>query len=89
MTGGNFSLAGGFWVLPIAVQTPGAPELLIVPATSGFATISWSPETSTNWVLQESLNLSSGVWSNSPSVWTNPVTVPATPPVKFYRLYSP
>ncbi|HMO51007.1 MAG TPA: hypothetical protein PKE26_08075 [Kiritimatiellia bacterium] len=89
LTGGGFSLAGGFWVLPIAVQTPGAPELLIAPAASGFATISWSPDTGTNWVLQQSLHLTSGVWSNAPSGWTNPVMVPATPPVTFYRLFRP
>jgi len=89
MTGGMFAVAGGFWVLPIAVQTPGAPELLIAPAASGFATISWTPDTGTNWVLQESLDLMSGEWSNAPSAWTNPVTVPATLPVKFYRLFYP
>jgi hypothetical protein len=39
--------------------------------------------------LQERLSLTSGGWTNSPSGWTNPVTVPATLPTKFYRLFKP
>jgi len=89
MTNGQFSVIGGFWALPQAVQTPGAPTLTIVPASPGLATISWTPATGTDWVLQERLSLSSGAWSNSPSGWTNPITVPATLPTKFYRLFKP
>src|SRR5690349_3299903 len=55
MTNGQYSLTGGFWALPQAVQTEGAPTLKIVPATLGNATISWTPPL-TNWVLQENLN---------------------------------
>jgi len=87
MTGGNYTLTGGFWAL-YAVQTPGAPTLTIVPASSTQATISWTPA-STNWVLQENLNLATTNWVNSPSGWTNPVVVPATLPKKFYRLHQP
>ena len=43
MTGGNYSLQGGFWAL-YAVQVPGAPVLAIVPAATGQATISWEPD---------------------------------------------
>jgi hypothetical protein len=89
MTGGPFSITGGFWTLPQAVQTPGAPTLTIVPASPGFATISWTPATGTNWVLQERLSLTTGAWTNSPSGPTNPVTVPATLPTRFYRLFKP
>src|SRR6266704_1749684 len=39
MTNGQYSLIGGFWVLPTAVQTPGAPTLKIVTATAGQVTI--------------------------------------------------
>ncbi len=55
----------------------------------GLATISWSPATGTNWILQERLSLSAGSWTNSPSGWTNPIVVPATLPTKFYRLFKP
>ena len=89
MTGGNYSVTGGFWALPLAVQVEGAPTLTIVPAGAGFATISWTPDTGTNWVLQESLNLAPGSWANSPSGVTNPVVVPATLPAKFYHLFKP
>jgi len=88
MTGGDYSLTGGFWAL-YAVQTPGAPVLTILPAGPGQAAVSWSPATGTNWVLQESLSLSPVNWTNSPSGSTNSIIVPATLPTKFYRLFKP
>jgi hypothetical protein len=88
MTNGQYSVTGGFWALPQAVQTEGAPTLTIAKGAPGFALISWT-SASTNWVLQERLSLTSGNWTNSPSGPTNPVTVPATVPVKFYRLFKP
>ena len=88
MSGGNFSVTGGFWSLVTAVQTAGAPRLTIVPASPGNATISWSPATP-GYVLQESWSLSAPNWTNSTSGATNPITVPATLPSKFYRLLKP
>jgi hypothetical protein len=88
MTNGQYSVVGGFWVLPVAVQQTNAPSLTIAPAAPGFATISWIPA-STNWVLQENLNLGTTNWINSPSGVTNPIVVPATLPTKFYRLFKP
>src|ERR1700730_2450304 len=40
MTGGNFSLTGGFWAL-YAVQTPGAPVLSIKLTTTNTAMVYW------------------------------------------------
>ena len=88
MTGGNYSLTGGFWALPTAVQATNAPTLTIVPATPGNATISWTPSTP-GFVLQETWVLSPSNWTNSPSGATNPVVVPATLPTKFYRVCKP
>ena len=88
MSGGNYSLTGGFWALPIAVQSPGMPTLTIVPATPSFARISWAPNPP-GFVLQESANLTAPDWGNAPSGATNPVVVPATLPSKFYRLFRP
>ena len=88
MTNGQFSVTGGFWVLPIAVQSLGAPTLTIVPAAPGNATISWLPNTP-GFVLQESLSLSPAEWTNSASGATNPITTPTTLPTKFYRLKKP
>ena len=87
MSGGNFSVTGGFWSL-FAVQMPGAPTLTIVPAAPGNATIAWTPNTP-GFVLQETISLSSTNWVNSPSGATNPIVVPATLPGKFYRLFKP
>lgn len=83
----RYSVSGGFWALPVAVQVAGAPTLHIAKAAPGFAVVWWTPP-STNWVLQESPTLA-GTWTNSPSGPTNPVTVPTFPPSKFYRLSSP
>lgn len=88
MTNGQYSVTGGFWVLPQAVPVTGAPTLTIAPAASGNATVSWAPATP-GFVLQESASLSPANWTNSPSSATNPVTVPAVPPRKFYRLFKP
>ena len=88
MSGGNFTVDGGFWGIIAAVQTPGAPLLTIAPATPGNATISWTPNTP-GFVLQETLNLSPTNWVNSSSGATNPIVVPASVPTKFYRLFKP
>jgi hypothetical protein len=85
MTNGQYSVTGGFWALPTAVQVPGAPTLAIAPATPGQATISWTPNTP-GFVLQETWSLSPTNWTNSPSGATNPVVVPAGPGNRFYRL---
>jgi len=88
MTNGQYSVTGGFWALPTAVQTTNAPTLSIVPATPGNATISWTPNTP-GFVLQETWVLSPANWTNSESGATNPILVPATLPTKFYRLFKP
>ncbi len=89
MTNGQYSVTGGFWALPTVIQTEGVPTLTIAPASPSFANISWTPAAGTNWVLQERLSLSTGSWTTSPSGWTNPITVSATLPAKFYRLIKP
>lgn len=72
------------------IVLPGTPPTLtITPATPGFATVSWTPPTGTNWILQERLSLSAGAWTNSPSAWTNPAVVPVTLPTKYFRLFKP
>jgi len=88
MTNGQYSVTGGFWALPQLVQVTGAPTLTIVPATPGNATISWTPATP-GFALQETLSLSPTNWVNSASGATNPITVPATLPTKYYRLSKP
>ena len=84
MTNGQFSVTGGFWVLPQAVQTEGGPFLMITPAAPGFATISWMPNTP-GFVLQETSILSPSNWTNSAPALTNGATLPALD-MKFFRL---
>jgi hypothetical protein len=85
MTDGQYSVNGGFWAMPQAAPTKGAPTLIITKDVLGFATLSWWPA-STNLVLQENLNLGSTNWVNSPSGTTNPITVLVTVPTNFYQL---
>ena len=88
MANAQYSVTGGFWALPTAVQVTGAPTLTIAPATPGNAVISWSPATP-GFVLQETWVLSPPNWTNSSSGATNPIIVPAALPAKFYRLFKP
>jgi hypothetical protein len=88
LTNGPHSLVGGFWALPLLVQTPGAPTLYISNAASGFATIWWTPSTP-GFTLQSTDSLSPTHWVNAPSGTNNPVTVPAPLPAQFYRLFKP
>src|SRR6266705_3482721 len=64
MSGGNFTLDGGFWGLIAAVQTPGAPLLTIIRTTTNTVAVSW-PSPSTGFSLQQNTNnINSGSWSN-------------------------
>jgi len=83
MTGGNYSLAGGFWA--IAIQMPGAPYLTIVPAGPSQVSISWTPD-SPGWILQETPGFSPTNWVNSASGSSNPIAIPTTSGAMFYRL---
>jgi hypothetical protein len=87
MTGGNYSLTGGFWSL-FAVQTPGAP-MLNITYFSSQAIVSWPPSV-TGWTLQTNNNLSTDTWGN----YTGPVvnnSVTNSPPKGnlFFRLTQP
>jgi hypothetical protein len=88
MTGGNYSLTGGFWSL-IAVQTPGAP-LLTITASGTNVIISW-PSLSSGFGLQENSDLNPANWSavpatNSDNGGIKSVTIPAAPGNRYYRL---
>ena len=88
MIGGNYSLVGGFWALPLVIQTAGAPLLTIVPLGANQARISWAPNTP-GFLLQENTDLNTTNWVTLQGVTTNSVVVPVTPPLKAYRLRKP
>jgi hypothetical protein len=62
MSGGSYSVTGGFWGLIAAVQTAGAPLLTITRAGNNVQ-VSWANTGS--FTLQTNGNLTSGVWANS------------------------
>ncbi len=92
LTGGNFSLTGGFWAL-YAVQTPGAPVLSIKLTTTNTAQVYW-PSPSTGFNLQVSTNLASTNWVAPLETIQDNGTIKfilVNPPAgnRFYRLRIP
>ena len=92
MTGGNYSLTGGFWALISVVQTPGLPNLTVRFVGPNSVVVSW-PNTGTYTLLQNS-SVGGGGWAPSGYTitlanGTNSITV--TPPTGnlFFRLSSP
>jgi hypothetical protein len=90
LSGGLFTLAGGFW----GVMLPDAPKLRITLSGSNIA-IFW-PDPSTRFQLQEA-----GTLPPAPASWTNvgqtpsvangekQVTLPRSAATRFYRLTKP
>jgi len=90
MTGGSYSLTGGFWSLIAVVQTGGLPLLTITlnPQLS-TVTVSW-PNTG-SYTLQQNSNLAGGSWTTSgysitTSNGTNSITVNPPTGNLFFRL---
>jgi hypothetical protein len=68
MTGGSYSLTGGFWALISVAQTPGAPTLYI--SNSGnTVTVYW--QNAPGWTLQQNSIASPTGWSASSGVTTS------------------
>jgi len=93
LTGGNFSLAGGFWSLLSVVQTPGAPLLTITLTSTNTAMVSW-PFPSTGFALQQNTNLNMTNWVSPSETVTNNGTINfiiVNPPGgnRFFRLSKP
>lgn len=63
MSGGNFTLDGGFWGIIAVVQTPGAPRLTVT-GTGTTVIVSW-PSSSTGFMLQQnSAVVNTTTWTN-------------------------
>lgn len=87
LTGGNYSLTGGYWAL-YAIQTPGAP-LLTITYTGNRAIVSW-PLSVAGWILQTNSNLATPTWGNYlGSVVNNSITNLPTRGNVFFRLTQP
>ena len=92
MTGGNYSLTGGFWSLISVVQTLGAPPLTITHSGNSV-TVSW-PYPSTGWTLQQNPNLAvPGGWTASGGISNdgvnNYITINSPTGNLFFRLSKP
>jgi hypothetical protein len=91
LSGGSYSLTGGFWALISVVQTPGAP-MLYISQSGNTATVYW--QNASGWSLQQNNNLANtSGWSINTS-WTtangtNYLSI--TPPTGnwFFRLTHP
>ena len=84
MTGGNYSVTGGFWSL-IAVQTPGAP-LLSIAASGSQVIVSWS-SASSGFTLQTNSTLTPATWGSYRGSVTNNSAVISPPKGNlFFRL---
>ncbi len=89
MSGGVYSVDGGFWSIIAPIQVVGAP-LLSVHVTNSVAVISW-PAPSTGFSLQQNSTQTSAGWSNvnqSPTVINgqNVVTLPVSGGSQFFEL---
>ena len=92
MTGGNYSLTGGFWSLIAAVQTPGLPNLTITFVGPNSVVVSW-PNTG-SYTLQTNNNLTTSSWLGYDGTintvnGTNSVTISPPTGNLFFRLKQP
>jgi hypothetical protein len=90
LTGGNFSLTGGFWSLFSVVQIVGSPLLTIFTTTTNTAVISW-PSPSTGFLLQQNGALGNTNWVNNSNTINvvngqNQIIVSPRPGNNFFRL---
>jgi hypothetical protein len=68
MTGGNYSLTGGFWSLIAVVQTAGLPNLTITHSGNSVI-VSWP--NSGSYTLQQNSDLTTTSWSTSGGISDN------------------
>jgi hypothetical protein len=61
MSGGSYSVVGGFWGLIAAIQTPGAPLLRIVNTGTNAVAVVW-PSTPAIFTLQQNTDLNTTNW---------------------------
>lgn len=93
LTGGSYSLTGGFWSLISVVQTAGLPDLVIVPNGPNSVKIMW-PATG-SYTLQQNADLANpsgwaaSGYSISTASGTNSITITSVGGQLFFRLKSP
>ena len=93
MSGGSYTLEGGFWGIIAAVQTPGAPWLTITHTPTNTVVVSW-PSPSLGFSLLQNTNLNTTNWVSPPETVNDNGTerfIMVNPPAgsRFYRLQKP
>ena len=93
MSGGDYSLTGGFWGIIAAVQTPGAPYLWVMRTETNTVCVWWAVS-ETSWQLQATTNLVTGGsawWGCAYTTNGANCVYVESPPLgnRFYRLRSP
>jgi hypothetical protein len=93
MSGGNYTLQGGFWGLVAAMHEPGAPLLSVAPAGASAVLLSW-PYPSTGFDLEQSTVVHPADWTaatNAPVQVGDQWRVIVSPAAgnRFYRLHKP
>jgi hypothetical protein len=93
LSGGSYTLDGGFWSTLAAIQTPGAPLLCVSLTATNTAVVSW-PSPSTGFHLQEnpiagSTNWTAVVQAPADDGTTRWVVVSPAAGNRFYRLKNP
>lgn len=87
LSGGNYTLQGGFWPGLIVPGAGERPTLLIQLSGTGLS-ISWYPAT-TGFALQEADDPASPTWTPVAHGDTSPVVISPTSRARFYRLCHP
>jgi hypothetical protein len=90
MSGGNFTLVGGFWGIISAIQTPGYPLLTVTRTLTNTVVVSW-PSPSTGFNLQQNFDLNTTNWvgvGQSPADNGTSKSILVNPPLGnvFFRL---
>ena len=97
MSGGAYTLIGGFWGVIQAIQTPGAPLLSVETLPNGTVRVFW-PSSTTGFVLDQAAALAAAPTATTwtPAVFpyqTNAsqisITTAPSPAQKYYRLRKP
>jgi hypothetical protein len=92
MSGGSYSLTGGFWSLLAVVQTPGLPNLAITRISPNSVAVSW-PNT-VACTLQANPDVATANWTAyggtvATNNGTNSVTITSPTGNLFFRLRQP
>ncbi len=91
MTGGNYSIMGGFWSFLSVNQTLVRPTLYLSYA-GGIVSVDWQDVP--GWILQENTDLTASAgWLASTGITTangtNTLSLANHPGNRFFRLYKP